>query len=346
MNPTEITAADFPEIARFWSVQLRATNVNQEPDVLEMYLEWLGRNPWRSREVPLGWVVRADGQVAGIMLALLHRFELNGQPVDAALCTQYYVAPEHRSLGTPIFLTFRALNQHFPIYVCGASPTTAAMFRAIGAKAVFPSTGYELLRVLDWGPVVEDRIMRRLPPSIARAGGAIARMLIPGRPSESASRLEPVTPEQAAALPYPAPPDTLVLKRTAEYLQWRAASPFFSGGGYFRFRRDESATDCALGLVLRPRGLKNTVTAVSLLDLWGTLGPRACLDLVAAIECEFRGRTDAIALKFLNPEQEEGFLAHGFRKRMFPAPTAFLVDKDGLFTKHEWRLTASATDLI
>jgi len=170
----DLAESDLPEIAAFVAEQS-----GQAGDAVLDRLTWLLlENPARHKLVPLGCGVRStSGALVGCILYLPQVFTFGSNPILLLGSTCFYVNEFHRGFGGALFLKFTRIAQQWPIFGNSANAIAAQLWKARCATPIAHSD-HELLGVVNWPPVVEEVIARRVASNrLARAVGAATACL-------------------------------------------------------------------------------------------------------------------------------------------------------------------------
>jgi hypothetical protein len=330
----DITPTDLQDVARFIC---RASNSGTPlPLVLER-LSWiLLENPARVPGDPLGWLLRLpSGEVVGCMCCAPQKFCFGEAVLSLMMANSFYVDDRYRGGGTSIFLKYLQLGRLYPLFVSSANGNVAEMWRKLGGYPL-GNSGHEVFGVLNWLPLVAERVYRRtssdfmarLTAPLVAACLRVRRQLMSDSPP---GRLVPLaTPEDAADICVEHRSDKLTNCRDVPFLKWRYFSSVDQKTRLFAFRPRDEKKQFMVGTRLQNRGYKQQIRALQVLDLWGEPNPNTCLEIAASLWREYCDQIDMLVFRCLNPQQQQVLAANGFQTRQFAAPIAWCLDKYGL----------------
>ena len=74
---------------------------------------WWDENPFSSRELLKGWVLRCDGKIVGFLGLILSEYIYRDKIYRAFAATTWRVEKEHRNASLPMFMKWHALGREF-----------------------------------------------------------------------------------------------------------------------------------------------------------------------------------------------------------------------------------------
>jgi hypothetical protein len=329
--------ADLTEAANFI-----ATQSGRDPATVQSHLRWfLLENPARNPKDPIGYGLRSADQLAGCILLSPQYFRFEQQTILLMGSSSFYVDSRHRGQGGRLFLQYCRLAKQSPLFGTSANAEAAALWKAAGAHPIPYSDG-ELFGVLQWPPIAEEFAHRRYSSSVlAHMAGTpisgLAKLFHPLKiNADNSETLRPLTSaEQIADLRFPAS-SKLTALRDLPYIRWRYFSGHDRTAGVFAFRNRRSDQDALVAVNRRPRGYRNQINTLNILDVYPEVSEEEWARIVAALLAKYANAVDAVVLRRLNPESQEFFLAKGFLRRSFDAPNGWFLDKNNLLPTHEW----------
>ena len=333
-----IAENDMAEVANFIAAQS-----GRARETVEAHLRWfLLENPARQPQDPLGFGLRSADQLVGCILCSPQMFRAEKEKILLMGSSSFYVDRSHRGYGGRIFLQYCRLGSRHRLFGTSANPEAAALWKAAGASPIPYSDG-ELFGVLRWPPMVEEvthrRYRSRLLSSLAASGVShVAGLFRPFRIDCSASdALQPLaSAEQVTHLPIDDPCSKLTSARDLPYIRWR----YFSGRDatvqVFAFRSHLPDREVMVAVNRRPRGYREQIRALHVLDVYPEVPPDEWLRIVAALVARYRKTVDAVVLRSQNPEQRSVLCERGFQWRAFDAPNGWFLDRSGLLPTRDW----------
>jgi len=244
---------------------------------------WQARNPWQA-DVPLGFVLDADGEVVGYHFVIVQPLWLDGRTVPVPFALDLFVAPEWRGLGHGLAL-IRAIFQvagSGPVFTTSANEVSEALWTRLGAERL-PRGEASLVRFrpsLRLAVAGLERLGLRLPRAIPPAR---SRPSIPLSADVGAGWVaEPLVAPYAAAAELWARIRSsfpLATDRSSEFLTWRYAADS-PGGVLIGVRRPGGPLRGWYAYRLTERGEGTRVCLFSVLDVMGPPDDREALAAV------------------------------------------------------------------
>lgn len=349
----DLTENDLQELAAFV-----ATQSGRAPDETLRRLTWmLLDNPARQERVALGCGVRSShGALAGCILYLPQMFVCTRSPLLLLGSSCFYVDESHRGSGGAVFLKFTRAANTSPLFGNSANAIAAQLWKARGANPI-PDSDHELLGVMHWPPVVEDLAARRgagetVSRAVAAATtwlGRLQRLKLPLDPNSEFVRLLSI--DDVMNLPLDQPSDSLTALRNESYIRWR----YFSGSdpsiALFAFRNRKSQKQVFVAVNERPRGHRETIRSINVLDVFPKAAPDAMVAIVAALHERYRSNAHVIVLRCQDAPCQQALIQAGFRRRTFEAPNGWLLDRRtldrrGLLSAENWYFVPADGDWI
>ncbi|MFZ0478928.1 MAG: hypothetical protein WAL71_07240 [Terriglobales bacterium] len=333
----DLAESDLPEIAAFVAEQS-----GQAGDAVLDRLTWLLlENPARHKLVPLGCGVRStSGALVGCILYLPQVFTFGSNPILLLGSTCFYVNEFHRGFGGALFLKFTRIAQQWPIFGNSANAIAAQLWKARCATPIAHSD-HELLGVVNWPPVVEEVIARRVASNrLARAVGAataclrhVRNLRLPRDPESCLVRLSSV--EEVMELPLLDASDCFSALRNESYIRWRYFSQRDPSISLFAFRNRKTPRCVFIAVNERRRGQRRQIRALNLLDAFPKPDPEALAAILGALHEKYRDNVDVIVARCLDAACQNALLQAGFRRREFEAPNGWLLDRRGVLPPGE-----------
>lgn len=327
-----VAEADITDVARFIAGQSGRSKAE-----VEARLRWfLLENPTRIPEQPLGFGLRASGELVGCILCSPQAFQHRNDKIVLMGSSSFYVDERYRGQGGRIFLQYSRFAHRWPLLGTSANPEAAALWKAAGAQPI-PHADGELFGILNWPPVAEEfahrRTSNRIVSRLAGSSGAkLATLLHPLKiEHQSVATLRPLTSaEQVSDLISDSRCGKLTALRDRAYIQWRYFSGRDSSVAVFGFRSELSRQNILVTLNQRMRGYRSQIRTVNVLDIYPEIPAGEWLQILGALVARYSSSVDAIVLRNQNGENRRIFCEQGFRWRAFDAPTGWLLDR----TKH------------
>jgi hypothetical protein len=323
-----ILDSEIGELSRF----IAAQSGRESADV-ESHLRWfLLENPASEPDIPLGCGLRSsDGELVGCILCVPQRFRHQQQVLTVMGSSSFYVDERYRGSGGLLFLKFSEFGRRWPLFGNSANADAAGLWKARGAKPI-PFSDHELFGVLRWEPVIEETLHRKGAGSLsrwaARAGSVVAGITKRLSVDDEPGNLSPLqSADEVMALPFHEPPTELTAVRDRDYIHWRYFSNRDKTVAVFVFRAPRLAGATLVTVNHRPRGYRQQIKTLNLLDVYPAVNPEIGAAIVDALVLQYRGAVDAIVLRGLDQQHQAAFLAKGFVRRQFEAPNGWLLDK-------------------
>jgi hypothetical protein len=324
--------SEIGELSRFIAAQS-----GREARDVESHLHWfLLENPAREPDIPLGCGLRStDGELVGCILCVPQRFRHQQQVLTVMGSSSFYVDERYRGSGGLLFLKFSEFGRRWPLFGNSANVDAAGLWKARGAKPI-PFSDHELFGVLRWGPVIEETLHRKgagfLSRLAARAGSGVAGITKRLKVDDEPGNLTPLhSADEVIALPLNEPPTELTAARDRDYIRWRYFSNRDKTVAVFAFRTPRLAGATLVTVNQRPRGYRQHIKTLNLLDVYPAVNPEIGAAIVDALVLHYRAHhrdtVDAIVLRGLDQQHQAVFLAKGFVRRQFEAPNGWLLDK-------------------
>jgi hypothetical protein len=329
---------DVSEIAGFVAVQS-----GRSREAVEAHLRWfLLENPARRHHDPLGFGLRFGDQLAGCILCVPQDFRYGSERISLMGSSSFYVDNIHRGHGGRIFLRYSRLASQWPLFGTSANAEAAALWKAAGGEPI-PYSNEELFGVLLWPPVVEEFIHRRYSNRVLSglAGGSISNLAKLFRPLKidngecDALRLL-TSAEQVNDLPIHNPAAKLTAMRDLPYIRWRYFSGRDATVSAFAFRSRRPDQEVLVIVNQRSRGYRGQIKTLNVLDIYPEVPPEECLRIVAGLIGRYRKIVDAVVLRSQDTDRQTLFCGRGFRRRVFEAPTGWLLDKTRVLSTRDW----------
>jgi hypothetical protein len=349
---TELVAladGDLTEVAQFIARQS-----NKDQLQVESHLRWFWvENPAREAETPMGWGLRAaQGQLVGCFLCIPQAFRFQHKRLLVMGSSCFYVDDAHLGSGALIFLKYTSLNKRWALFGNSANADAAKLWKGRGATPI-PHSDHELLGIVRWSPVLEDVVFRKTggPRTARLAGRLVSGLVSPFRQldldSGEPADLHPLSSaEQVSALPIFDPPSQLTSARDLPYIRWR----YFSGRDpsvkLFAFRSKQIDRELLVAVNERPKGHRNQINSLCVLDVYPSAGTEVWLQIVSALKARYQGKIDLIVLRCLGPNRQKAFRNAGFMERKFEAPNGWFLDKRNLLPSHDWYLVPGDGDWV
>lgn len=344
-----ILEKDMAEAAR-----LIAEQSGREPAQVESHLRWsLLENPARIPEVPLGYGLRApDGRLVGCILCAPQTFRYQGQDIVLMGSSSFYVDEQFRGRGGLIFLKFSELAREWPLFGNSANADAARLWKARGATPI-PFSDHELFGVVHWEPVLEEVLYRKagrrgpwnlIGKLVSPFAALSVRLKLDCDGSESLSRL--ATAEDALAMPIDHPSSELTAARDVRYLRWRYFSGRDATVAVFAFRSRAVEGPVLVTVNQRPRGYRQQINTLNLLDIYPVVAPEVCVSIVGTLLRQYRESVDAIVLRGLDEGRQQRLCALGFKRRQFDAPNGWMLDRCNRLPTRDWHFVPADGDWL
>jgi hypothetical protein len=311
-----------------------AAESGQTPGTVEAHLRWfLLENPARRSQQPLGYGLFAFDNLVGCILCSPQKFQFHSEQFLMMGSSSFYVAQSHRGHGGRIFLQYSRLANQWPLFGTSANPLAAALWKAAGATPI-PFSDGELFGVLNWPPVAEEFVHRRNSnPLLSRiAGSSISKLAAIFSPlkltPQATTALHLLTSaEQVRDVLANTAAEKLTALRDPAYIRWRYFSGKDATAAVFVFRSIHPDRDIIVTVNQRPRGHRNQINTLNILDVYPEVSSKEWLRIASALIAKYSGTVDALVLRNQGEEQRNFFLKHGFRWRAFDASNGWLLDK-------------------
>jgi hypothetical protein len=340
-----LSEPNLEELATFIAAQS-----NRDRETVESHLRWfLLENPARTMKDPVAYVLRSDDQLAGCILLSPQMFRCETKDILFMGSSSFYVDEHHRGQGGRIFLQYCRLGRQYPLFGTSANAESAALWKAAGAHPI-PHTDHELLGILNWPPIAEEFAHRKSSNhAISRLAGVSANIAGWLRPlqidcDEHAKLTLLDSVEQVSDLHLPNHSLKLTALRDSAYLRWRYFSGHDPTAAVFAFRSHQPDRDVMVTVNRRPRGYRNQIRTLNILDIYPEISPQEWPRIVAALIVRYKDVVDAIVLRNLNPELQKILSQRHFQRRAFDAPIGWLLDKFSLLPKTESYLVPADGD--
>jgi hypothetical protein len=344
-----ISESDIVELAQFIAAQS-----GRVPAIVENHLRWfLLENPARDPQIPLGCGLRSPrGRLVGCILYVPQRFRYQKQEILIVGSSSFYVDEHYRGSGGLLFLRFSELGRKWPMFGNSANAHAAKLWKARGAVPI-PHTDHELLGVIRWKGVIEEGLIRHgAPKTLAQTIGASAASWVSayktlkieaGRGSD----LKPLaSAEEVMQLRIHNPAPHLTADRNLSYIRWRYFTGRDTTVAVFAFRSRQVESEVLVTVNQRPRGRREQIRALHVLDIYPPVNPEACASIVAALLERFRSVSDAIVLRGSNEARQDIFRRLGFIRRRLEAPNGWILDKSGFLPTQEWYFVPADGDWL
>ncbi len=351
-STTELVAileSDVGEVARFIAGQSRC-----EQTQVESHIRWfLLENPARIPEVPLGYGLRVpDGQLVGCILCAPQRFRCQGQDIILMGSSCFYVDEPFRARGGLIFLKFSELAREWPLFGNSANADAARLWKARGATPI-PFSDHELFGVIRWAPVLEEAVYRKagrrgpwslIGKLVSPFAVLSSRLKLACDGSERLSQLP--SAEDVMALPIHEPTPELTAARDFPYLRWRYFSGRDSTVAVYAFCSGQVERPVLVTVNQRPRGYRQQINTLNLLDVYPVVTPEVCVSIVGALLLQYRDSVDAIVLRGLDEHRQKAFCGLGFRRRQFDLPNGWMLDRSNRLPTRQWHFVPADGDWL
>lgn len=334
-----ISQSDLADCAMFlhrWHSERNSTTaVGREQGSLLNLLHWLLiENPCGRGNEDLGYCVRSENGIEGLILCFPARFLLGEKQLTGFGSGSYFVEPRARMLG--FFLLKRYLSHPgFDFYFgTTCNGISGALWTQCRASAI-PNSHMEYLVPLRYQVVLASFANSRAwPTSAARGarlvGRALDQCLRPGRPYGSLIASPCRDWEKLSLLFYRhRVRESLTTDRSAEYLEWRYGPSSPHGPAEtFAFRTGQGAEGW-FAITKMARGRSGEIDGTCLLDV---VWPREKVTLPellrAILSCPSVAQSDAL---FLAPRLGASYRGCRPRaiRRLLPHPQAFLLMAKG-----------------
>jgi hypothetical protein len=327
-----LAETEISDVARFIAAQSGRGKAD-----LESHLRWfLLENPARTREQPLGFALRASGELVGCILCSPQAFQNRNEKFVLMGSSSFYVDERYRGHGGRIFLQYSRLANCWPLFGTSANPEAAALWKAAAAHPI-PHADGELLGILNWPPVAEEfahrRMFNRFVSRLAGSSGSkLATLLHPLKiDRRGVAALQPLTSaEQVSDLISGSRCEKVTALRDRAYLQWRYFSGQDSSVAIFGFRSEPSRQNILVTLNQRMRGYRRQIRTVNVLDVYPEISAEEWLKLLGVLIARYSSSVDAIVLRNQSLENRKRFCEQGFHWRAFDAANGWFLDR----TKH------------
>ena len=331
-----------------------ARESGREQSQVEAHLRWfLLENPARDSGSPLGFGLRSEkGDLVGCLLCSPQKFRFQQQQVPVMGSSCFYVNEAYRGSGALIFLKYSRLSDRWPLFGNSANAEAATLWKGRGAAPI-PNSDRELIGVLQWSPVVEDLIYKKVGRSAAPrltaslTSGMVSsfrRLKLPESDSADLHRLG--SADHAAQLCDAESPAFLTAVRDASYLRWRYFSERDATAAVFAFRAGQLERPVLVTVNQRPRGYRGQINALYVLDIYPQAPAELLLQIASALGAHYHGKVDVIVLRCLDPAQRDAACKTGFIERRFDAPNGWFLDKRGLLPTRDWHTVPADGDWV
>ncbi len=324
-----IAGAEITDVARFIAAQSGRSKTEVEARLAWFLLE----NPARTPEQPIGFGLRASGELVGCILCSPQAFHHRNQKIIFMGSSSFYVGECYRGQGGRIFLQYSRLANRWPLFGTSANPEAAALWKAAGAQPI-PFADGELFGTLNWPPVAEEfahrqtsnRFISRLAKS---SGSKFAALMNPLKiDCHSLATLQPLkSAEEASDLISGTPAEELTALRDRAYIHWRYFSGADSSVEVFVLHSEHSRQSVFLTVNKRTRGYRSQIRTLNVLDVYPEISAEEWLKVLGALIARYSASVDAIVLRNQNFEKRKIFCERGFHWRAFDAATGWLLDR-------------------
>ena len=332
-----LSETDISDVACFIAIQS-----GRPREKVDSHLRWfLLENPAHYPGGPLGFGLRSGSQLVGCILCSPQTFRIEKKQILLMGSSSFYVDDSCRGHGGRIFLQYCRLAMEWPLFGTSANAEAAALWKAAGAKPI-PGSNGELFGVLRWAPVVEEFAHRKNPSrALSRlAGTPVSNLVSRIRPLKidggKSGALQPLSSaEQVAELLTENFSTKLTATRDLPYIRWRYFSGRDATTAVFAFRNRASDRGNMVTVNQRPRGYREQINTLNVLDVFPEATPEEWLRIAGALAERYRKVVDAIVLRGLDPEWQKIFCDRGFRWRAFDAPNGWWLDRFNLLPPHD-----------
>jgi hypothetical protein len=329
--------SDLSDVAGFIAAQS-----GRECNTVLAHLRWfLLKNPARTPELPLGFVLLAAGDLVGCILCVPQIFQYRTQRILMMGSSSFYVDERHRGHGGRIFLQYSRLGSRWPLFGTSANPASAALWKAAGAKAI-PNSDGEWFGILRWPPVVEELAHRRTSNRFVSrlAKSPISNVVALFRPlkthslhADSLQQL--VCAEQVNDIVGRHNAERPTALRDPAYIRWR----YFSGNdatvALFAYR-SQVGQDILVTVNQRTRGYRNQINTLNVLDVYPEIPSSESARIVSALISRYSNSVDAIVLRNQDQERRTIFSKRGFQWRGFDAPIGWVLGRTNRLPANDW----------
>lgn len=324
-----LTKAEITNVARFI-----ASQSGRSAEKVEAHLRWfLLENPALIPEQPLGFCLRASGELVGCILCNPQVFQRQNEKLVLMGSSSFYVDERYRGQGGRIFLQYSRLANRWPLFGTSANPEAAALWRAAGAQPI-PHADGELFGVLNWPPVAEEFAQRRTSNRFVSrlAGGSSSKFAALFHPlkvdRQRVAALQPVrSTAEVSDLICGTCSEKLTSIRDQPYVRWRYFSGHDPSIAVFTFFSEPSGKNILLTLNQRIRGYRGQVRTLNVLDVYPEISAEEWLKVLGALVARYAESIDAIVLRNQDPERRRIFCERGFQWRAFDAPSGWLLNR-------------------
>jgi hypothetical protein len=132
------------------------------------------------------------------------------------------------------------------------------------------------------------------------------------------------------------PAAKLTAMRDLPYIRWRYFSGQDATVSAFAFRSRRPDQEILVTVNQRTRGYRGQIKTLNVLDVYPEVVPEEWLRIVAALIERYRKIVDTLVLRSQNTDRQTLFCNKGFQRRVFEAPTSWLLDKNKLLPTHDW----------
>ena len=162
--------------------------------------------------------------------------------------------------------------------------------------------------------------------------------------SESLSQL--TSAEDVVALPIHQATPELTAARDLPYLRWRYFSTRDLTVEVFAFRSTGVENPVLVTVNRRPRGYRQQINTLNLLDIYPVVTPEVCVSIVGALMQQYRVSVDAIVLRGLDEPRQRLFCDLGFKRRQFDVPNGWLLDRSNHLPTRNWHFVPADGDWL
>ncbi len=180
----DLRESDLPQVAQLWQRVFRHTAAAPPRSLLAYMQEVFFQNPWRDDELASLVCVSRDGTLAGFLGVLPRTMLFRGQPIRAAVSTQWMVNPDPRFALVGVELMRRFFDGPQDLSLTdGANDISARLWEGLGGQTalLYSMDWLRVLRPARWATGVLSqrkglRLLRAMHP-LCRLADAVAGRL-------------------------------------------------------------------------------------------------------------------------------------------------------------------------